>query len=110
MVGDRHRCRRFRGARVEIGGIGFELAREDLLAADAIDCHVAGALDEPGAWMLWHPVVAPAAHRGLEGLLRRLFGDTEIAGQADHRREYAAPIGAVTCRNDGIDALGHDGS
>ena len=66
---------------------------------DAVDGLVPGGLDDPGARELGHAGRPPLVHGGRKGLLRRLFGQVEVAHQPDQGGDDPAPIGAIDCFN-----------
>jgi hypothetical protein len=109
IVGDLEREVRPGGDLVEICRIRFELSGQDLLPAEPVDGDGARSLDEPGARVLGHAPVAPAAQRRFECVLGRLFGQAEVARQADQGSENARPLNAVNPGNYGVDLLDHGG-
>ena len=83
------------------GGVRFELFLEPRPVPDAVDGLVPGGLDDPGARELGDAGGPPLVHGGRKGFLRRLFGQVEIADQADQGGDDPAPIGAIDCFNGG---------
>jgi hypothetical protein len=84
------------GRRVRFGA--GQLAIEDLgpkhdIAANSIDRLVAAGIDQPSAGIRRQPG-GPLFHRGCECLLARLFGQIEIAEQADQCREHTTRLPA----------------
>ena len=82
-------------------GIRFQLVREPRPAPDAIDALVPGRLDDPGPRRLGNAGGPPLVHRGHKGFLGGLFGQVEIADEANEGGDDPAPIGAV----DRVDSL-----
>ena len=62
------------------------------VASDAVGCAVASGDRQPCARVGRHTVAWPALRRDRECLLRRVFGEIEVAELADERREDAAPL------------------
>ena len=60
---------------------------------------MAGGLDDPGARELGDAGSPPLVHGGRKGFLRRLFGQVEVADEADQGGDDPAPIGAINCFN-----------
>ncbi len=80
-----------------VGRVGFELLLEDLFAADAVDGLMPGGLDDPGPRKLRHSGLFPLAHGRGKGFLGALFGQVEVADQADESGHDSSPVGAVHC-------------
>ena len=72
------------------------------LATDAVDSFVLGGLNDPGARRFWNALARPLVHSGCKCFLGRLFGEVEVAEQADEGGQNAPPIGAVNCFNGGV--------
>ena len=65
---------------------------ERALPADAVDRPVARGGDEPGARVVGLTVAGPALGGDRERLLGGLLGEIEVAEEADHACEDAAPF------------------
>ena len=68
------------------------LRRKRAVAADAVDCAVAGGGHEPRARVGGRPVAGPALGRDRERLLSGVLGEFEVAEEADQACEHAAPL------------------
>ena len=72
--------------------MGFDFLVEERFPAEAVDGLVAGGLDDPGAGMLGDAGFAPLLDGGGEGLLGAVFGELEVAEEADESGDDAAPV------------------
>ncbi len=61
-------------------------------AADAVDRLEAAGGDQPRHRVGGNAVARPLLDRGLERVLHRLFGEVEVAEQADQRRQHLARV------------------
>ena len=73
------------------------LGPKDCIAADTIDRLVAPGIDQPGSRILRHAARRPLLQRGGECFLPRLFGQIEIAEQADQCCENTTRLSAKDC-------------
>ena len=71
--------------------------------ADAVDGLEAAGRNQPRPRIGGHAIARPLLERGAESVVQRLFGEVEVAEQADQRGEDAARLGAV----DGVHHLPH---
>src|SRR5947209_5375853 len=83
-------------------GVRLQLFRESCATPNMIESFVASGLNEPSAWKLRDALRSPLVHRGRERILRRLFGQIEIAEQADQDSYNAAPFRPVDGLNRGV--------
>ena len=87
---------RFRASRDHAGGgVPCQFFRQPRPAPEAINSLVASRLEDPRAWMFRDAEGSPLVHGGCKGVLRRLFGDVEIADKPNQDGDDAAPIGAI---------------
>jgi hypothetical protein len=81
--------------------------RKPRFAAEPIDGFIAGGLDDPGARQFGDAAHVPLLDGGSKGLLRRLFGELEVANHADQGGDDPAPVGAVDLIDRGAGVGGH---
>ncbi len=86
-----------------IGDVAFERI-EAGAPPDAVDRLEAPGRDQPWHRIRGNAVARPLLDGGLERVLHRLFGEIEIAEQADQRREDLARVAAIERRHRGADA------
>ena len=91
----------FEGRTQLIEAVGLNLLLEPRLATDVINGFVPGSLYDPGARELRDAGSPPLIHSGCKCFLGRLFGQVEIADQANQGGDDPAPIGAIQCFNGG---------
>jgi hypothetical protein len=77
---------------IDFGRVGFNFLLKSSLSPQAIDRFVFCGLNDPRGRRTGHAFAGPLIYGGRECVLRRFFGNVEIAERPDEGGDYTPPV------------------